>query len=357
MSVKEWADAQEQEAQADPQEIRDLQRRNDQLLRALDRYRSGTRIIQETLREIFSTPVALEAPPRPQRSRKKDSEIAVLHISDTQLGKWTETYNMDVARARLMRLAEKTVRITELRRGTAAVDEIHVYLGGDLVEGENIFPHQAHLITVPLLEQAVREGPSIFVEVILYLLRHFPRVKVLSVPGNHGRDTKQSHPATNWDTVCADFIRCALLGTEDHPRKEFQNRLEIIVAPTFYLVDRLPGGWGNLLIHGHQIKGGFAGFPYYGAGRKMGNWADSIDPAWDFMFFGHFHTFGMLVINHRLWLANGTTESDNEYALEEIGARSVPCQRLCFFNEERGLIADHQVFLEDRVPQLERFRG
>lgn len=353
--LSEWAKS--EEPVASPQEIRDLQRRNDALERALDRYRSGTRIIQETLKEIFSTPVKLEAPPRPAISRKKEKEIAVLHISDTQLGKWTETYSMKVARKRLLRLAEKTVRITELRRNSAAVDEIHVYLGGDLVEGEDIFPHQAHLITAPLLEQAVREGPQIFVEVILYLLRHFPKVRVLCVPGNHGRNSKQAHPATNWDTVCADFIRCALLGTEDHPRKEFAGRLEIEVSTTFYLIDRLPGGWGNLLVHGHQIRGGFAGFPFYGTGRKMGGWADSIDEAWDYLWHGHFHTYGSLVINHRLWLANGTTESDNEFALEQIASRNQPCQRLSFFNSEKGLIADHQVFLEDRVPQLQRFRG
>jgi len=45
-------------------------------------------------------------------------------------------------------------------------------------------------------------------------------------------------------------------------------------------------------------------------------------------------------------LANGTTESDNEYAAADLSAAGEPCQRLAFFDEEHGLVADHQVFLE-----------
>jgi hypothetical protein len=61
-----------------------------------------------------------------------------------------------------------------------------------------------------------------------------------------------------------------------------------------------------------------------------------------------------MVLNHRILLANGTTESDNDYAQEQLAACGHPCQRLAFFNAKHGLIADHQVFLAERLPQRKR---
>jgi hypothetical protein len=339
-----------------PEEIKDLQRRITQLTEQLKKYRSGTRVIEDTLQAIFEVPPEITVPTAPRRSKKPNIETAVLHVADTQFGKETSSYNMEVARKRLMVLASKVVAITETRRAFASIDTLHLYLGGDLVEGEDIFPHQAHLIDRPLLEQAVDEGPSIFVSMILYLLEHFRQIKVFSIWGNHGRVSKRAHPHTNWDTICAKVIKGILLGSSDNPRRELKDRLTIDIADKdFYIVDTLPGGWGNLLVHGHQIKG-YSTFPFYQAGVKVARWADIIDTPWDYLFFGHFHTFGSLVINYRLWLANGSIETDNDYAREHIGSQNHPCQRLSFFSESQGLISDHQVFVEPRIPQAKRFQ-
>jgi hypothetical protein len=63
----------------------------------------------------------------------------------------------------------------------------------------------------------------------------------------------------------------------------------------------------------------------------------------------------MATLNHRTFLANGTFESDNEYAQEALAATGWPCQRLAFFNETKGLIADHQIFLtDDRMPTRDK---
>jgi len=351
-NLAEWAAV----APTVPEEIQDLQRRIVALDKQASRYRSGTYVIRETLSQIFKAPPKIHVPRLPRATKRPRTEHAVLHVSDTQLGKITTSYDMRVARQRLLLLAQKTVEITDVRRAGAKIDTLHCYLGGDLVEGEDIFPHQAHLIDQPLLEQAVKEGPMIFVSMLLYLLSHFRKIHVKCVAGNHGKSSFRGHPRTNWDTVCSEVVRYMLLGSTEFPRKELLDRLTFEIADAdFYIVDTMPGGWGNLLVHGHQIKGGFGGFPFYGVGKKVGGWADTIAVPWDYLWFGHFHTFGKLVINHRLWLANGTTESDNEYAHEQIASQNHPCQRLAFFTEKQGLIADHQVFLDDRVPQARRF--
>ena len=122
---------------------------------------------------------------------------------------------------------------------------------------------------------------------------------------------------------------------------------------TFWVVDRL-WDWGNLVVHGDQVRGGFAGLPWYGVSKKMAGWTDSIPEPWETLLFGHFHTPAQAVINHKMFLANGTTESGNEFAQEQLAAAGCPAQRLAFWNEKHGLIADHIVWLDDRTPQRQR---
>ncbi len=345
-----------EESVGDPEELRELQRRIARLDRELEKRKNGVAIIRDTIRDIFKEPPRLKVPVLPAASLSdKPIETACAHLSDLQLGKKTLTYNISVARDRILHFGTKIVEITKRRRKTATIDQLSLYLGGDMVEGEDIFPHQAHLIDVNLLEQAVRTGPLIIIELILYLLKHFPRIKVYSVPGNHGKASRTAHPETNWDTVLGDVVQIGLLGPSVAPREEFIGRLTMEVAPDFYCLDRLPGGWGNLIVHGHQISGGSTGLPFNGVKNAIAGWADVIEEPWDYLWFGHFHTFGSLVVNNRLWLANGSTESDNSWAKAKIKSAHVPGQRLAFFNESHGLIADAQIFLTERHNQAERY--
>ena len=68
---------------------------------------------------------------------------------------------------------------------------------------------------------------------------------------------------------------------------------------------------------------------------------------WTYLAFGHFHQFAFGTLNKRYFIANGTTESSNVYAQEQLAASGDPCQRLAFFERKHGLIADHQIFLDN----------
>lgn len=322
---------------------------------------------QETLKSLFKIAVQdaledlprIEIPRKPtKRAKKQHEEIAVLHISDTQIGKVTPTYNSEVAGVRLLELAERTIEIANTRRTAAKIDEIHVYLGGDVVEGEDIFPGQAHQIDQSVFDQAIRSAPRMIAAVLLRLLEEFAIVRVFTVPGNHGRNGRyggNAHPRTNWDNAAYAVLRTMLLGYPGNERRELRDRLTFVESEDFYIVDRL-WDWGVLLVHGDQITGGFAGFPWYGAARKAWGWIDSIPEPWDYLYFGHFHTPAVAVLNHRMFLANGTTESANQYAQAQLAAAGWPCQRLGFYNESKGLIADHLVYLTDeRRPNADRF--
>lgn len=323
--------------------------------RRIQLLQSGEEIILSSVEQVFEDGVDLKVGKLPKKPKTKSvkngpDEIAVVHISDLHVGKVTSTFNSMIAAERLEMLAEQVIANIESRRLRSNINEIHVYLGGDMIEGEVIFPHQAHLIDAPVIDQAVNIGPAMMARFVISMLMAFPKVKVCCVPGNHGRVNRKgtpAHPKTNWDRVFYKVTKM-MLDTAD-AKGEFDSRLEWVEAEDFYLVDYV-FDWGNLLTHGDLIRGGFAGFPWYGVGRKMMGWQTSIEEPWNYLWIGHFHTLTKFTQNTLMCLANGSVESDNTYARAELAACGAPVQRLAIF-QESGLIDDIPIYLRDRRPR------
>jgi hypothetical protein len=330
-------------------------------VRALERRLRGLQTreaaIVEAVRDtIGAAAFAIRPPPMPAFRKRPYEEIAILHLSDTQCGKITRSYDTQVCGERVLQCVEKTAYIASLRRQIATINELHLYLGGDMIEGEDIFPHQAHEIDSSVFEQAVLNFPRIAVKAIMSALVHFPRVKVYCVTGNHGRNgpkSTRSSPKTNWDGVAYETTRALLLGSAEYPRKDLAKRLTFQIADEFWIVDRV-FDWGNLMVHGHQIGGGFAGFPWYGSGKAAWGWIDAIEEKWDNLFFGHFHTAASATLGLRRFYANGTTESDNTFAKEQMKSCGSPCQRLIFMDAKHGVVSDSLIQLAKVVPSARR---
>lgn len=354
IDVSEWA-----QGASEPPEVTALKKEVNALRRKLTVREGAEALVVQAVKQAYLRPPDLKFPKAPlvATQGKGKQEIACLHISDTQIGKTTSTYDTEIAAKRIQLLTKRAARVVNTRRSSAKIEDLRVYLGGDMVEGEEIFKHQAHLIDSSVFEQAVKNTPAILARAIASLSASFRRIKVVCVVGNHGRPGAKggaAHPKTNWDRVCYEVLRLMLMGPEDKP-SELSKRLEFVIADSFYAVDYV-FGWGNLLVHGDQIRGGGPS-SVGGITKKMTGWQDAIEEPWDYLWFGHFHTFASGTHNARIWLANGTTESDNNYALEQLAATGFPCQRMAFFNEGCGLIADHQLFLAEnglRVPQKTR---
>jgi hypothetical protein len=312
-------------------------------------------------------------PPKPKSQGKGTEQIAIAHLSDTQMGKRTASYDSVVGAQRCHLFAQKIVEITKVKRAGSTIKELRLYLGGDMVEGEyGNYPSQPYDIDSPVIAQAMRTCPDIFEGMIYYFLRYFDKVHVVGVPGNHGRGASRHqtrHHLTNWDRVCYWILRDRVLGSGVKAKekcscgsnkmwknccgKDVRKRVTFDIAEDFWCLDRV-WDWGNLIVHGDQIRG-WAGIPYYGVQKKTHGWADAMPKDWDNLLFGHFHTYAAGTINYRRWFCNGTTESANSYALEELAAAGPPSQRLLFMTEKHGIISDHQIFLEDdRAPIMQR---
>ena len=289
-------------------------------------------------------------PPKPD-TRSKGGEVAVAVLSDWQLAKVTSTYNSRICEQRIERYADKVLELSDIQRSHHPVRECRIYLVGDLLEGELIFPGQAHLIDASLYEQILVSGRRTLAQFVRRMLGHFERVRVVGVIGNHGalggRSRREYHPESNADAMMYETTRLVLKGDDDsrEPRLEWtSNRLPL--QRLWYAVDRI-GRWGWLLVHGDQFRGGYADYPWYSAGKKILRWRNGgIPEEFHYVVTGHFHTPGRHLFGRIRHWANGATESTNEYAAERIGNQGDPSQWLLFCHPEKGVTAEYEVYLK-----------
>jgi hypothetical protein len=274
-------------------------------------------------------------------------ETAVAVLSDWQLAKVTPSYNSKVCEERVRLYGDKVIRLANIQRADHPVRDLHVWLLGDLVEGELIFPGQSHLIDASLYRQMVVDGPRILGDFLRKMLANFERVHVTAVIGNHGRlggrSSRDYNPESNADRMLYRIVQQLLAG---------ETRLTWTIPDgpgesKWYAIDRI-GNYSCLLFHGNQINGGFAGFPFYGLGKKVWGWsAGAIKEPFRDVALGHWHQPTRITLNHVTARVNGSTESDNGYAQEQLAAAGRPAQWLLFVEPDEGEVsAEYNVRLD-----------
>ena len=268
---------------------------------------------------------------RPGRDRRRSPEVALLHLTDWQLGKDTGEFNTEIAKQRVHTVVRKTIKLAEIQRADHPVRECVVMLGGDLLEGVSIFPGQAYEVDSTAFTQ-VFEAARLVEEVILTLLGAFESVTVHDVAGNHGRiGRKGDMPrGDNLDRIVCKIARDRLTG---------QSRLAWEETDGWYRIVEI-GAYRAMLVHGDQIKSFGGNVPAYGVMRKANAWqAGAIPESFHDLWLGHMHQPMVLQMAHGgLVRMTPSIESGSAYAREFMGAHGKPGQRLCFVSPERGIV-------------------
>ena len=130
------------------------------------------------------------------RAVRSDNTSLVVVLSDTHFGKHTADFNLEVARKRML-----SVPSGIFNQPLPVIDEVVVVLAGDMVEGEDIYATQNNHIECPVFEQMQHCTRAIWDMVLLFRQLFNCRVRVETVPGNHGRMSKTANEKTNWDNV------------------------------------------------------------------------------------------------------------------------------------------------------------
>lgn len=269
--------------------------------------------------------------PTPKRdTRKRQAEVALMHLTDWQGGKRTPSYDRDVMRTRVMRYMDRVQEITDVQRKDHPVRDAVIMFGGDMVEGCLIFPGQAFEIDGTLFDQWTTVS-RLVVDVVRRALSMFERVTVIGEWGNHGRlGSRRGELARhdNLDRMVYGMARALLL---PHPRLIWEDSGDDVQKVEI-------GAYRAVLFHGDEVgRGGFAS-PMTIV-RHVTQWQSGAF-GWPFRdaYLGHFHT-------HAEWpLPNGdgsvyqtgSSESDNRYAGVMLASQAKPSQRLHFIHPKAG---------------------
>ena len=324
-----------------------LRSENRRLARSVDKLKNvrgeASNVVYQAAYDAFSN-FDLPKINKPSFSKStKASETAVAVLSDWQLGKITPTYNSDVLAKRMEIYTEKLLEITEIQRAHHPVKNLHVWILGDIVEGEEIFPGQSHLIDSGIYRQVGINGPKILSKFFQTALENFEHVHVTAVIGNHGavggRMRKQHDPETNMDRLL--YKICELI-FESEDRISF-NIPDGKGERNWYAIDHI-GTYGTLLIHGDQLPHPSSVNGYY---KKIMGWKDGAIPEpFDDVFMGHYHQQAKMTLGSTVLRVSGSPESYNTYAQEYFHSMSRPCQHLMFVHPENGVTSEYSIWLD-----------
>ncbi len=170
--------------------------------------------------------------------------------------------------------------------------ELNIFLLGDLIEGEGIYPNQPYECFQIMRQLRIAE--SGLLDIILGIKELFDiKVNIIFVRGNHGRTKLFSSDEGNWDTILIELLERSL---KSYKNIEFHRN-------DFWAID-YTDQWGNkyLVTHGDAIKGGV---PSYNSIRDtIQGWHMGFK-GFDAFLCGHFHQSSYQTIDETHVLING----------------------------------------------------
>lgn len=263
-------------------------------------------------------------------------EAQLLHLSDLQIGKVTEDYNIEVFGERMEQLFKTTVDLCELHRKGRPVNELFISMNGDLVEGEGVFPGQPWVSQVGVFRQAVL-GAEILATQIARVSPNYEKIRIVVTGGNHGKGyaMKSFAASSNWDLVLGELVKHQMCGLKN---------VEVEVVDNWYRVTEV-NGVKIMQTHGDVIRSG-GDTPFTAIVKRVSRWRDSIPEGFDVLLIGHFHNFAELAWNGAKVFMNGSPESSNDFAQSYMGMASEPMQTVMFLHPNLKVTARYPVYLD-----------
>ena len=242
------------------------------------------------------------------------------------------SYNEDIAKRRIERVRDVTIRYKQLRETSYPIQKLTVAVLGDMLSGdihEELEINNQNPLPVALVTLAYYLH-----DMGLSLVKEFGDVEFIFLPGNHPRTTKKmrfkQRTTTNWEYVLGHFVK-ALAG----------NSYTVSVPLSIVAIHKV-FDWRIGLHHGDSIKSNsFAGIPFYGM-RQRREAVQALlrhlgQPAVDFLAFGHFHQPTVLEGTDATIIINGSVKGGDEYSIGNYFGSNDPVQFLLTFHRKHGL--------------------
>jgi hypothetical protein len=279
----------------------------------------------------------------------------ILHVVDVQYGMVVDPdevagggFSPDIVdQERMPRYLEAVEGILRATTSTSPLGTVWLAMGGDLVEGEDVFKGQAWHLAIDAGEQVVRFG-RLWAQSAAHIAGLVKELGghtvMLSVVGNHGvhggRSAGAVPPALSYDhlayALSCEALRptAAKLNLTMHEDAQRARYFEVC------------GGRTVLLTHGDQDRGGgLVGVPVVTGLRNDLSVRLSTDIQHDLHLSGHYHRPTGITVGgdaERLW--SGAWVGSTNLSTGRGGA-SLPSQQVIVMHPEYGLSALHRIRL------------
>ena len=302
------------------------------LLAQLQKEKQKTALITELDRACIE---ALKPPKFKSIKIKKggDEETALLCLGDVhvyELIQLCETmgkneYTPSLMRDRIEHIGPVVAEVVNLERKSKPVNNLVIFLLGDIVTGENIYKGQPFYVNGPAIYQA-RLGAMLIAQLINTLSKEFKSIRVETTPGNHGRVAPKgmAHYMSNWDDVLYDQIEQQLKNN----KRVTINKHDEVVAHTEIMGRKIA------FSHGHDLAGSSAKLDTL-MERAAKDWPDLLGYNVDMCVFGHVHTPAYRKVGNCDVFVNGSVCGANHFASARIRKNTPPSQWLIGIHPNR----------------------
>jgi len=259
--------------------------------------------------------------------KNKKEEMSILDISDvhigminttfdSKLGKKIVTYNHEIFLKELAKLQQSVFEIHHILSNAYKLRELTVFMLGDIITNDRIFPEQTFEIEKCVGLQ-IWDATSTFTSFFNNLLRIYDKINIICIVGNHGRSTNlYEEPVEN----NFEYFMYKVL------EKQFANnkRINVVVPDTRRYIHKV-WNWKHLIEHGDSIRG----CTDNAIERQIEKLYTNVG-GFDMMHFGHFHKLKDREIADKVIVKqSGCFIHKDDYAFKKFKTYSLP--KLWFF--------------------------
>lgn len=306
-------------------------------------------------RIVDATRVPVEVPKLAvaKQDSKKPARSVVLPIYDQQYGQFvrpTDTpggkgsFDAAVFDQRLARWVEGVTGSVRDYCTAHRLEEVIIPLGGDQVEGDEIFPGQAWQLEMGPPQQVWQLACKL--EAALKTVIRFAREEVgasyvglYAVPGNHGKvggKKSGARPADySWDWLLYKILF-------DKLRAEPIDQFGIEVGGALFF---RAGGHEFQAIHGDQIRG-WGGLPFYGLAKFDGRSIRLHSTIYRYLLMGHHHQPATIPNGSGETIVSGDWVGANNLSAM-MTAASRPQQNILFVAEKWGITETARIYFQE----------
>lgn len=268
---------------------------------------------------------------RPRQSTNTSEAVAVAVATDWHLGctirpeqvSGLNVYNVEIAKKRIQTFFERVVRLTRKERQDVKIDDLVLFLGGDLIDGA------LHLDTIMTNEVAEPIRQSVICQELIESGLHFLQdhgkyrsITVVCCDGNHSRITNKMHANSRQGNALEYFMYYNLAN-------RFPDLKWVMADGLHVYLDIL--GYTVRFHHGDTISFGGVQGPYMYLNRRIYQWDEGVKA--DYSVQGHLHCY---TVGTRRWLINGSLIGYSPYALTFGGEHQPPIQSFFLMDKKRG---------------------